>query len=122
MPSWKFAVELMKSLIPGRFDPRQGFVFEAFVPLGVFVAQIPFEQIVGRLVAAKRRHEVGELERDDLLGNLSRSFEFEPEVAPVGGGKLDRHVAVERFEIGPNGDAVLLAQLGDALDELWSSS
>lgn len=60
-----------------------------------------------------------EFERDDLFGDLSGGLEFEPKVAPIGGRKLDRHIAVEGLEVGPNGDSVLLAKLGNAVDELW---
>ena len=56
-----------------------------------------------------RRHKVGELEGDDLFRHIFMSLQFEPEVAPIGGGELDRHIPVEGFQVRPDLDAVLLA-------------
>lgn len=65
-----------------------------------------------------RRDEVGEFERDDLLCDRGRGFQFHSQIAPIGGWELDRHIAIEGFEVRPDSDAMFVSQFADALDKV----
>lgn len=54
---------------------------------------------MGGGVARMGRHEVRELERDQLFRLATCGLNFEAQIAPIRGRELDWHVTIEGFNI-----------------------